>query len=91
MVFDKADWGPADGTVAGDWSASQKTGEALDAVNTDLSAFKAAGGKLIQYHGWSDAAIPAHELSGLLYGGGRPHGWRRPNPSLSTVCSWRRA
>jgi hypothetical protein len=25
----------------------------------DLSAFKAAGGKLIQYHGWSDAAIPA--------------------------------
>ncbi len=59
MVFDKADWGPADGTVTGDWSASQKTGEALDAVNTDLSAFKAAGGKLIQYHGWSDAAIPA--------------------------------
>ena len=59
MVFDKADWAPADGTVAGDWSASQKTGEALDAVNTDLSAFKAAGGKLIQYHGWSDAAIPA--------------------------------
>ena len=58
MVFDKADWGPADGTVTGDWSASQKTGEALDAVNTDLSAFKAAGGKLIQYHGWSDAAIP---------------------------------
>jgi Tannase and feruloyl esterase len=59
MVFDKADWAPGDGTVAGDWSGSQKTGEALDAVNTDLSAFKAAGGKLIQYHGWSDAAIPA--------------------------------
>jgi feruloyl esterase len=27
--------------------------------DTDLSAFKARGGKLIQYHGWSDPAIPA--------------------------------
>jgi Tannase and feruloyl esterase len=25
----------------------------------DLNAFNAAGGKLIQYHGWNDAAIPA--------------------------------
>jgi feruloyl esterase len=59
MVFDKPDWAPSDGSVAGDWSASQKNGEALDAANPDLTAFKAAGGKLIQYHGWSDAAIPA--------------------------------
>jgi feruloyl esterase len=29
----------------------------LDATNPDLSAFKAAGGKLIQYHGWSDPFI----------------------------------
>jgi len=27
--------------------------------DADLSAFKARGGKLIQYHGWSDPAIPA--------------------------------
>jgi hypothetical protein len=53
----RSDWHPSDGTVAGDWSGSQKTGEALDAANPDLSAFKAAGEKLIQYHGWSDAAI----------------------------------
>ncbi len=58
MIFNKPDWKPGDGSVAGDWSASQKTSEALDAVDTDLSAFKAAGGKLLQYHGWSDAAIP---------------------------------
>jgi feruloyl esterase len=51
MVFDKPDWAPSDGSVAGDWSASQKNGEALDAANPDLTAFKAAGGKLIQYHG----------------------------------------
>ncbi len=59
MVLDKPGWAPSDGSDAGDWSASHKTAEALDAVNPDLSAFKAAGGKLIQYHGWSDAAIPA--------------------------------
>jgi len=30
----------------------------LDATNPDLSGFAAHGGKLILYHGWSDAAIP---------------------------------
>ena len=39
-------------------AADQKTGEAINAINPDLSAFRAAGGKLIQYHGWSDSAIP---------------------------------
>src|SRR6202044_3254744 len=59
MIFNKPDWSPNDGSVAGDWSASQQTKDALDAVDPDLSAFRDAGGKLIQYHGWSDAAIPA--------------------------------
>jgi feruloyl esterase len=58
MVFDKPGWTPKDGSVAGDWAAARKTADAFDAANPDLSAFKAAGGKLIQYHGWSDAAIP---------------------------------
>ena len=39
-------------------AADKTTAEALDATDPDLSAFKAAGGKLIQYHGWNDAAIP---------------------------------
>jgi hypothetical protein len=30
----------------------------LDASDPDLSAFKAHGGKLIQYHGWNDPGIP---------------------------------
>jgi feruloyl esterase len=30
----------------------------MDADNPDLSAFKAQGGKLIQYHGWNDPLIP---------------------------------
>jgi Tannase and feruloyl esterase len=58
MVYNKAGWTPNDGAVAADWSGSQQTKDALDATDPDLSAFKAAGGKMIQYHGWSDAAIP---------------------------------
>jgi Tannase and feruloyl esterase len=38
--------------------ATTKTAKALDAQSFDLMEFKAAGGKLIQYHGWNDAAIP---------------------------------
>ena len=31
----------------------------LNSNNPDLRSFRARGGKLIQYHGWGDAAIPA--------------------------------
>ena len=31
---------------------------ALDANDPNLAAFKAHGGKLIQYHGWNDPGIP---------------------------------
>ena len=34
-----------------------KLANILDATNPDLTTFKARGGKLIRYHGWSDAAI----------------------------------
>ena len=34
-------------------------GPMIDSPNPDLSAFKARGGKLLQYHGWNDPAIPA--------------------------------
>jgi feruloyl esterase len=43
--------------VAGLAAAREKTGEALDATNPDLSAFEKRGSKLILYHGWGDAAI----------------------------------
>lgn len=36
----------------------RKFGPILNATNPDLSAFHARGGKLILFHGWSDAAIP---------------------------------
>jgi len=34
-----------------------KAGRVLNATNPDLRSFRANGGKLIQYHGWGDAAI----------------------------------
>ena len=39
--------------------ADSKTAEALNATDPNLKPFRARGGKLIMYHGWGDAAIPA--------------------------------
>ena len=36
-----------------------KAGPVLNATSPDLRSFRASGGKIIQYHGWGDAAIPA--------------------------------
>lgn len=46
-----------------DWERDLDAGRKLlgplyDATNPDLSRFQARGGKLIMYHGWSDALIP---------------------------------
>ena len=35
----------------------QKVGQIVNAINPDLSKFKARGGKLLMYHGWNDTAI----------------------------------
>ena len=37
--------------------ADEKAGPVLNSYNPDLRTFRAHGGKLIQYHGWGDAAI----------------------------------
>jgi feruloyl esterase len=41
-------------------TALGKVGPILDATNPDLSPFRDRGGKLIQFHGWGDAAIPGY-------------------------------
>ena len=46
--------------------AAAKTGQALDATGTNLDRFKAAGGRLIQVHGWSDAALPPAAQSSIM-------------------------
>ncbi len=38
--------------------ADEKLATSLNATDPNLKAFKARGGKLILYHGWSDAALP---------------------------------
>jgi feruloyl esterase len=53
--------------------ARSKFGGIYNAVNPDLSAFKARGGKLIMYHGWSDALVPA---------GGTVTAWNRMNSKM---------
>jgi feruloyl esterase len=40
-------------------AGAAKVGAVMDAVNPDLGAFKARGGKLILYHGWNDQLITA--------------------------------
>jgi feruloyl esterase len=37
--------------------ANERTGEVLNAIDSDLSKFRAGGGKLVLYHGWSDQVI----------------------------------
>lgn len=45
--------------------ARHKMGPIIDSDSPNLTAFKKHGGKLIQYHGWNDPAIPAR--SSILY------------------------
>lgn len=60
MVYDNKDWSYKSFNVAGGMkTANEKTAQALNSTNPDLSAFRTHGGKLILYHGWDDPAIPA--------------------------------
>lgn len=59
LLFENAHWGLQALVPAEVYrQAQQKLGPAWDAVNTDLSAFKAAGGKMITYQGWTDDSVP---------------------------------
>jgi hypothetical protein len=58
MVFEDQNWNVK--TLNADRDvrlADEKFARILNATGPDLSAFKKRGGKLIMYHGWSDAAI----------------------------------
>jgi Tannase and feruloyl esterase len=57
MVYDKSDWDYKTANIDDALKlAYEKTGDSLDAVNTDLKPFLAHG-KLILYHGWNDPGI----------------------------------
>lgn len=58
MVFDKPNWDYKTFQLEpGLKAAEEKTADAVNAINPDLKAFQARGGKLILYHGWNDPAI----------------------------------
>ncbi len=60
MVYEKANWDYKTFDVDQALKlADAKTADALDSTNPNLKLFRDRGGKLILYHGWSDAAIPA--------------------------------
>jgi feruloyl esterase len=60
MVFSNAAW-TFQGTNLSDSlnAADSKMASTLNSTDANLKPFQARGGKLIVYHGWSDAAIPA--------------------------------
>ncbi len=58
MVFDNANWDYHTFNTDRDTKAGDdKQSHNMNATDPDLSRFRARGGKLILYHGWSDAAI----------------------------------
>jgi hypothetical protein len=60
MVFDNAAWDYHSFNVDRDTKAADdKMARILNATDPELRRFKERGGRLILYHGWSDAAIPA--------------------------------
>ena len=67
MVYGQKDWDPRSFTVDDALKAAAKTEAALNATDPDLSPYKARGGKLIVYHGWSDAAIPPENAINYYY------------------------
>lgn len=59
VVFEQNNWDPQTLNFDKDIAFSDRKGSpVVDAINPDLRSFRDHGGKLIQYHGWSDALIP---------------------------------
>jgi feruloyl esterase len=58
VAYENADWDWRSFDLDRDLKVvDEKVGNIVNAINPDLSAFKARGGKLILYHGWNDTAI----------------------------------
>jgi feruloyl esterase len=59
MVFKNPAWDYKTLNFDADWAATEKAeGGIINALDPNLKPFISRGGKLIQYHGWSDPQIP---------------------------------
>jgi hypothetical protein len=59
MVYEDPSWDLKNFNLERDTKAADdKLAQTLDATDTNLELFRARGGKLILYHGWSDGALP---------------------------------
>jgi hypothetical protein len=62
MVFENPNWDFHSLNFDDDVKLTdEKLASILNSTDTNLKPFKARGGKLIQYHGWGDAAIPPQD------------------------------
>ncbi len=59
MIFNDPEWSYADYNFEGWREDSASVAKLLNATNPDISAFRARGGKLLMFHGWSDMALSA--------------------------------
>ncbi len=59
MVYNDPGWDYKTVNIDREAQRLERLASVLDATDPDLTKFQARGGKLILYHGWSDAAIPA--------------------------------
>jgi feruloyl esterase len=63
LAHQDANWDWKTFNIDTDPALAKKMGGFIDAVETDMSAFKNRGGKLLIFHGWADPAIqPEHSI-----------------------------
>ncbi len=60
FVHSDDSWSAENFDIDREWKAGRATvSNMIDALDPDLRPFLGGGGKLLMYHGWNDAAIPA--------------------------------
>ena len=61
VALNNPQWDAQTLDVVRDVAAARRGAPDLDALDTDLSAFKARGGRILSYHGWADPGIPTEQ------------------------------
>ena len=96
IIFENPEWEArsfrffsAPGTESDLEYVEEKLGRITDAIDPDLRPFRGHGGKLIQYHGWSDPDIPPMNSVNYFESVVRTVGGVRPNALRDTKGFYR--